>query len=268
MTPQEQLRLVDYDGMYVPAVRGLPSNELGHSNYQHPLRSAADFDENLDSFSALVIYTALRALIAEPGLWGKFDTGENLLFSATDFKSPGHSPLFQQLRRSPDPAVKTLADRIARACDGTPAGTPDFKRLVDTLPPILEPEPWWHGAAQSRKTEPSPPIVPPLPSNSHPATKEAREREDASDPDLPWWSKRPSALISEFHTPDWLAPSALATLAVSRIQALQFRQVARKSFGCIGAAIASCTVGLMLWIGLGLALRYLFQRLFGQPVPP
>src|SRR3990172_11707056 len=30
-------KLVDYDGMYVPALAGKSSHELGHRNYQHPL---------------------------------------------------------------------------------------------------------------------------------------------------------------------------------------------------------------------------------------
>lgn len=30
-----QLKLIDYDGMYVPTLRGLAGHELGHPNYQH-----------------------------------------------------------------------------------------------------------------------------------------------------------------------------------------------------------------------------------------
>ena len=36
-----KIRLVDYDGMYVPALDGLRSNETGHPNYQHPHRTGS-----------------------------------------------------------------------------------------------------------------------------------------------------------------------------------------------------------------------------------
>src|SRR5579859_2752112 len=61
--PSGALRLVDYDGMYVPALRGLKASETGDPNYQHPGRHE-QFDANLDRFSALVIVVALRALSA------------------------------------------------------------------------------------------------------------------------------------------------------------------------------------------------------------
>lgn len=266
VTPQEQLRLVDYDGMYVPALRGNPSYELGHPNYQHPLRRPSDYDEHLDNFSALIIYTALRALIAEPGLWAKFDTGENLLFSAPDLKNPAGSDLFRRLRQSQDSAVRTLADRIAYSCAGTPAGTPDFKELVDSLPPIPEPEPWWHSAAQSRNRERPAPEVPPLPPDFQPGPR--REQETVGQPDLPWWSKRPSTLISEFRPPAWFAPSDIAATAVRQLRTLPVRQTAQRGVGCIGAVALSCGVAIMLWIGVALALQFLFQQLFGATPHP
>ncbi|QLQ08322.1 MAG: hypothetical protein HZY76_21580 [Anaerolineae bacterium] len=32
----DELRLIDYDGMYVPPLSGRESHEIGHRNYQHP----------------------------------------------------------------------------------------------------------------------------------------------------------------------------------------------------------------------------------------
>ena len=92
VTPKGELRLVDYDGMFVSAFAGQPSHELGHPNYQHPQRRSADYDANLDNFAALVIYVSLVALTYEPDLWAQFHTGENLIFSASDFKAPQKSP--------------------------------------------------------------------------------------------------------------------------------------------------------------------------------
>lgn len=45
-----KLRLIDYDGMYVPSLSGYKSNELGHPNFQHPDRTDRDFNSYLDIF--------------------------------------------------------------------------------------------------------------------------------------------------------------------------------------------------------------------------
>ena len=116
VTSKGVIRLVDYDAMYVPALHGTNCAELGHANYQHPQRQGANYDAGLDNFSALVIYTALRALAADPGLWDTFHTGENLLFSSVDFKKPAYSDVFGRLRHVSDPAVPALARELETWC--------------------------------------------------------------------------------------------------------------------------------------------------------
>ena len=49
-----KLKLVDYDGMFVPDLDGLPSHELGHPNYQHPARSASDFSYIWTIFAPMI----------------------------------------------------------------------------------------------------------------------------------------------------------------------------------------------------------------------
>ena len=56
------LRLIDYDGIYVPALAGQSSHEVGHRNYQHPQRTQFDFGPTIDNFAAWVIYISLLAL--------------------------------------------------------------------------------------------------------------------------------------------------------------------------------------------------------------
>lgn len=93
-----QLKLIDYDGMFVPSLKGWRSCELGHRNYQHPRRSEQHFDQTLDRFSAIVIYLGLVALSRDPLLWDKFsDGGDNLLFRAEDFANPDNSALVREL---------------------------------------------------------------------------------------------------------------------------------------------------------------------------
>ena len=56
------LVLVDYDGMYVPAMKGQKARELGSPDFRHPLRTENDFDEHIDDFSLLVL--TLSVLVA------------------------------------------------------------------------------------------------------------------------------------------------------------------------------------------------------------
>jgi hypothetical protein len=93
----DHLRLIDYDGMYVPALRGKGSHEKGHPAYQHPQRDGKDFDDTIDRFAALVIHTSLVAVAESPALWKRFYDDDNLIFKRADFMSPDSAPVFQEL---------------------------------------------------------------------------------------------------------------------------------------------------------------------------
>jgi formylglycine-generating enzyme required for sulfatase activity len=111
------LKLIDYDGMYVPTLADVPSGEVGHPSYQHPQRLRdATYNAEADRFPLLVIYTAIRALMAggRP-LWERFDNGDNLLFCRQDFEAPTRSALFAALLKADDPAVRSLAETLIDA---------------------------------------------------------------------------------------------------------------------------------------------------------
>ncbi len=108
-----QLKLIDYDGMYVPALNGWRSNELGQPNYQHPKRSAQDFGLYLDHFSEWVIYLSLVALAVNPTLRGQFSAGsESLLLDREDYLHPEKSKVLRQLEQDGDINVQSMAKWI------------------------------------------------------------------------------------------------------------------------------------------------------------
>jgi hypothetical protein len=103
-----QLKLIDYDGMWIPALAGQKSIEIGHRNYQSPRRTEADFGPWLDNFSARVIYLSVSALAARPGLWRKYNGGDEcLLFRQSDFDDPNSSQLLAELESFPDVHFRT-----------------------------------------------------------------------------------------------------------------------------------------------------------------
>lgn len=120
------LTLIDYDGMFVPALSGRPSAELGHPAYQHPLRDRSHFGPALDRFSALVIFATLRILCAAPDLWYRFHNGDNLLFRREDYLAPDASMAFRTTReavwRSRE-ALRAL-NTLKAACHAAPLEAP------------------------------------------------------------------------------------------------------------------------------------------------
>jgi hypothetical protein len=127
------LRLVDYDGMWVPALAGLPPGEVGHPNYQHPQRLAqGGYGPDIDRFSHLAVYTALRCLVVGGrALWAAFDNEENVLFREADFKHPARSKLFPLLLALDDPHAAALAGHLILASQSPLARTPLLDELLD-----------------------------------------------------------------------------------------------------------------------------------------
>ena len=110
------LRLIDYDGMWVPALAGEESNETGHPDYQNPTRTQKDFHEGVDEFSDAVIQIAICALARDTSLWGKYNNGDNLLFRRRNFLDPQSSPLIRDLQALADPEINEKLEFVLKAC--------------------------------------------------------------------------------------------------------------------------------------------------------
>ena len=126
------LRLVDYDGMYVPALAQTTSTERGHPNYQHPKRlEQGYYGPDVDRFSHLVIYTALRCLMVDPTLWEPFNNeGDNLLFTKADFEQPKDSRLFRRLWELPEEDTRHLVGHLLLSAVRPITATPWLTELI------------------------------------------------------------------------------------------------------------------------------------------
>ncbi len=114
--PNGDLRLIDYDGMWVPALAGEGSNETGHPDYQDPGRTQKDFHAGVDEFSDAVIQIAICAVIRDKSLWDKYNNGDNLLVRRRDFLDPRSSPLIADLRALGDPEIREKLEFVLNAC--------------------------------------------------------------------------------------------------------------------------------------------------------
>ena len=80
-----QLVLVDYDGIYVPAMKGQKAREIGSPGYRHPSRNEDNFDEHIDDFPIASIALAIKAIALKPVLWNESGGNDRLLFAERDF---------------------------------------------------------------------------------------------------------------------------------------------------------------------------------------
>ncbi|TXD51685.1 MULTISPECIES: hypothetical protein [unclassified Polaribacter] len=116
-----QLRLIDYDGMYVPELINKKSIENGRSEFQHPKRDKNYYNSKIDRFSFWVILTALEALKHDKSLWlevmqGGFNTLDNFLFTVHDFLNPNQSKLFNRLYEINSSTLNFYLDKLKWFC--------------------------------------------------------------------------------------------------------------------------------------------------------
>ncbi len=148
---RDRLRVIDYDGMFVPSIKNLGSNEIGLANYQHPLRSGGDFGPHLDRFSAWLIYSSLLLVSANPGLWSAFhkDGDEKLLFGREDFVPP-----FDTIKRiatlgSPHAEIASLLTELlasSKPLEEVPEFEPErlaHPSYTAAPPPTTMSSDWW-----------------------------------------------------------------------------------------------------------------------------
>jgi len=167
------LQLVDYDGMWVPALSGRHATEIGHRAYQHPERSGQDYGQEIDRFSALVIYLSLAALERDVTLWERFHTGDNLIFVREDFQQLGRSAIWQQLRRIGSREIDQLAAALAAMVQQHPM-------KVGNLDSVL----------QNPASYPASSKVPTSIPASTPAQRVAPKPARVATPPVPSWMKK------------------------------------------------------------------------------
>jgi len=102
------LVLIDYDGMFVPAMKGQKAREMGSPNFRHPARTEETFNEHIDDFSLASILLSLRVIAEEPALLEKYGAADRLLFSEKDYRAIQDCRLLKDIFPSECSEVNTL----------------------------------------------------------------------------------------------------------------------------------------------------------------
>ena len=95
----DKLTVIDYDGMFVPSMKGQKSPTIGTKDFSHPLRSIDDFDKTIDDFALATILLSLHAMGQNPSLFELYGSEGRLLFANNDYLSPYSSIAFKSLKQ-------------------------------------------------------------------------------------------------------------------------------------------------------------------------
>ena len=106
--PDGSLTLVDYDGMFVPAMKGQKSPTIGTKDFSHPLRTVDDFDETIDDFALASIALSLKAISLKPSLLDEYGAADRLLFSVNDYNKLCKINLWKKLSKIKNMEIKKL----------------------------------------------------------------------------------------------------------------------------------------------------------------
>lgn len=115
------IRLIDYDGMYIPEFENMQCLERGRTEFQHPFRTQMKFDEKIDRFSFWVIITGLEALKFNKDLWqiatqGGYNTLDNVLFIGADFTNFNQSTLVNRLYALNEVSLNFYLNKLKEFC--------------------------------------------------------------------------------------------------------------------------------------------------------
>jgi hypothetical protein len=129
MVTNGDIKLIDYDGMFVPGMRSGNGSETGHKHFQHPDRRASSFGPGMDRFSFIALDLSLKAVIEDKSLFQKFrEGGETIIFKANDFADPANSEVFRRLLAMPK--LKEQARNFAAICEAPLAAAPTLDQFL------------------------------------------------------------------------------------------------------------------------------------------
>ena len=136
--PDGSLTLVDYDGMFVPSMKGSQSPTIGTRDFCHPLRTVDDFDETIDDFSLASIALSLKAISMNSTLLDTYGASDRLLFSEKDYRNPSNSKVISALQELMyDKDFCTLYSLFMLALARKKLSTCSFRLFIGEKPNII-----------------------------------------------------------------------------------------------------------------------------------
>jgi hypothetical protein len=129
MVTNGDIKLIDYDGMFVPGMRAGNGSETGHKHFQHPDRRVSNFGPGMDRFSFIALDLSLKAVMEDKSLYRMFrEGGETIIFKANDFAAPSSSEIFRRLLAMPK--LKEQTRSFAAICEAPLTAVPTLDEFL------------------------------------------------------------------------------------------------------------------------------------------
>lgn len=112
------LVLVDYDGMFVPAMQGQKAREIGSPDFRNPSRTEDDFNKDIDSFPIVSILLSLELLVENKDYLSQYGAEDRLLFSEEDYRNIDKSMLYKRAYTSYKDDLSNLSKLLKNLLHG------------------------------------------------------------------------------------------------------------------------------------------------------
>lgn len=110
----EDIKLVDYDSLFVPGMDGFNDIITGKPEFQHPKRPKLKIaNEKLDYFSELVIYLSILAIAYSPSILNDYSIEDSLLFKSGDWEDFKNTSIYNALKAIGNDDITLLVDVLA-----------------------------------------------------------------------------------------------------------------------------------------------------------
>ncbi len=130
VSQENELSLVDYDGMFTGEMAGSTSCECGSPAFRHPLRDHSFFNRHIDDYAIALISVSLHALADDPSLYARHNDGENIILDPARIFSCAGDPLLDSIAR------KWFSEgrlKLYRLCELLHRRTPVLDELEEIL---------------------------------------------------------------------------------------------------------------------------------------
>ena len=135
------LALVDYDGMFVPAMQGQQAREFGSPVYRHPKRTLDTFDRYIDDFSLLVLLLELRLIAVDSKHYSAALSGDSIVAKSGDWEDVANSRIYKALHMQGGTDWVTWAAMLFILPKSNTSQIQDWSLLIDTkAKPIVPPK--------------------------------------------------------------------------------------------------------------------------------
>ena len=114
-----KIKLIDYDSLYVPALKHIDDLVKGVPHFQHPgRRQIKELNAKSDYFSELIIYLGILAIAEREEFWDEFNLvdPDTFFFTEGDYRDIENSRAYEEFVKLQNPHIQVLLLILVKYC--------------------------------------------------------------------------------------------------------------------------------------------------------